>query len=125
MFATLQTNAANTAEFQALQPQRLAEAQTQFKNVLELMSEKQRLETVFGPGHPKVKDIQDQIDLVKTFLAEKQGETELAEGSGMMDPEALYSVLMLGSLTMTVPHCENANVNCRSWPKMLRIKPRR
>ncbi len=89
MFATLQTNAANTAEFQALQPQRLAEAQTQFRNVLELMSEKQRLETVFGPGHPKVKDIQDQIDLVKSFLAEKQGETQLAEGTGMMDPEAL------------------------------------
>ncbi len=34
MFATLQTNAANTAEFQASQPQRFAEAQTQFKMYL-------------------------------------------------------------------------------------------
>lgn len=88
-FATLQTNAAGTAEFQASQPARMAEAQTQYKNVLELMSEKQRLTTVFGPGHPKVRDVEDQIQLVKAFLAEKEVETKAGIGEGMMSPEAL------------------------------------
>jgi len=89
MFASLQTNAANTAEFQASQPARIAEAQTQYKNILDLMSEKQRLTTVFGPGHPKVQDVQDQIDLVKNFLAEKETETDPGMGTGMMSPELL------------------------------------
>jgi polysaccharide biosynthesis transport protein len=88
-FATLQTNAAGTAEFQAAQPARMAEAQTQYENVLELMSEKQRLTTIFGPGHPKVRDVEDQIQLVKAFLAEKEVETKAGIGEGMMSPEAL------------------------------------
>lgn len=89
LYASLQVNAANTADFQATQPARIAEAQTQYKHVLELMSEKQRLTTVFGPGHPKVQDIQDQIDLVKNFLNEKGEETSLGLGAGMLSPESL------------------------------------
>jgi len=89
LYASLQVNAANTADFQATQPSRIAEAQTQYKHVLELMSEKQRLTTVFGPGHPKVRDIQDQIDLVKNFLEEKEGQTSVGLGTGMLSPEAL------------------------------------
>jgi succinoglycan biosynthesis transport protein ExoP len=89
MFASLQTNAATTAEFQALQPARAAEVQTQYKNILDLMSEKQRLTTVFGPGHPKVQDVVDQIDLVKNFLAEKEVDKGEGLGYGMMSPESL------------------------------------
>jgi len=89
LYASLQVNAANTADFQATQPARIAEAQTQYNNVLQLMSEKQRLTTVFGPGHPKVQDIQDQIDLVKKFLEEKEEKTSVGLGVGMLSPEAL------------------------------------
>ncbi|HBJ36775.1 MAG TPA: chain-length determining protein [Planctomycetaceae bacterium] len=89
LYASLQVNAASTADFQATQPARIAEAQTQYNNVLQLMSEKQRLTTVFGPSHPKVKDIQDQIDLVKNFLDEKKDGTSVGAGAGMLSPEAL------------------------------------
>jgi succinoglycan biosynthesis transport protein ExoP len=89
LYASLQVSAANTADFQATQPARMAEAQTQYKHVLELMSEKQRLTAVFGPGHPKVQDIQDQIDLVKKFLEEKGEENSLQINQGTLGPEAL------------------------------------
>ena len=89
LFASLQTNTAGTAQFQASQPARVAEAQTQFRNVLELMSEKQRLTTVFGPGHPKVQDIDDQISLVKSFLAENSDIVADDLGPGMLSPELL------------------------------------
>jgi succinoglycan biosynthesis transport protein ExoP len=89
LFASLQTNTAGTAEFQASQPARIAEAQTQYKNVLDLMREKQRLTTVFGPGHPKVQDIEDQINLVKTFLAENDDVIPADLGPGILNPELL------------------------------------
>jgi len=89
LFASLQTNGANTADFVAGQPARVAEAQAQFKNVLELMSEKQRLTTVFGPGHPKVQDVDDQITLVKKFLAENDDSVPTDMGPSLLSAETL------------------------------------
>ncbi len=91
LFAGLQLNASRSTEFQAAQPARIAEAQTQYKHMLDLMSEKQRLSSIFGEGHPKVQDIEDEIILVRNFLEEQKTET----GSGMgisddpLNPETL------------------------------------
>jgi len=125
LYASLQVNAANTADFQATQPARMAEAQTQYKNVLELMSEKQRLTTVFGPGHPKVQDIQDQIDLVKNFLEEKQEETSIGLGAGMLSPEALLKAYIgflehdLATLTQRKQELTILAANAESQAKTL------
>jgi polysaccharide biosynthesis transport protein len=90
LFAGLQSNAVNTADFQAAQPARVAEAQTQYQLVLELLSEKKRLMTRFGTGHPQVKDIEDQIEVVTNFLAEKDAATKTGlDGLGALSPEAL------------------------------------
>ncbi|MEM0924602.1 MAG: Wzz/FepE/Etk N-terminal domain-containing protein, partial [Planctomycetota bacterium] len=61
LFAGLQVNSANSAEFRATMPVKVEEARTQFTTLLELNSEKQRLNAVFGPGHPKVQEIEGKI----------------------------------------------------------------
>lgn len=69
--ATLQADAGRSAEFLADQPQRTEGARTEFSNLLSLMSEEQKLKADFGVGHPKVRNIQNEIALVKKFMAEK------------------------------------------------------
>ncbi len=92
LFAGLQLNASRSTEFQAAMPARMAEAQTQYKHMLDLMSEKQRLSAIFGDGHPKVQDIADEIVLVKKFL-DDQKEVTGTGGMGISDdplnPETL------------------------------------
>ena len=73
-FAGLQANTAKSAEFQATQPERLEEARTNYSHLLRLMSEKRRLEADFGPGHPDVKKLDEEIALVNSFVDERSGE---------------------------------------------------
>ena len=68
VFAGLQMSASNSAEFKAAMPAMAEEARAEITHLLQLNSEKQRLTAVFGPGHPKVQDIQSQIEGVKEFL---------------------------------------------------------
>ena len=82
LFAGLQMNSANTAEFRAAMPAKMEEARTQFTRLLELNSEKQRLSAIFGPGHPKVQETESEITLVKQFLQDNQDLT---------NPEGLFS----------------------------------
>ncbi len=91
VFAGLKMNASSTAEFMAAQPERIAEAQAEYSRLLELMSEKQRLSSVYGSEHPKVQDVDDEITLVKNFLGEKQEKLDGSLGLGdmPMDPESL------------------------------------
>ncbi|MEZ6062256.1 MAG: polysaccharide biosynthesis tyrosine autokinase [Planctomycetaceae bacterium] len=71
VFAGLQANVSRSAEFQAAQPERLEEARAQYTHLLRLMSEKQRLSADFGPGHPEVRKLDDEIRLVNEFLEER------------------------------------------------------
>ena len=57
VFAGLQMGAANTAEFKASMPAKMEEARTQITHLLRLNSEKQRLSSVFGPGHPRCRNL--------------------------------------------------------------------
>lgn len=71
VFAGLQANAAKTAEFQATQPERLEEARTNYTLMLKLLADKRRLEADFGPGHPEVRKLDEEIALVKSFVEER------------------------------------------------------
>ena len=72
LFAGLKGNSTQSQEFQASQPERIAQAQSQYSKLLELMSEKQRLTSIYGDRHPKVEDIKDEITLVQNFLESNQ-----------------------------------------------------
>lgn len=71
VFAELQANSARSVDFQAAQPERLEEARTNYSHMLQLMSEKRRLESDFGPSHPDVRKLDDEIKLVKSFVEER------------------------------------------------------
>ena len=92
VFAGLQMNAANTAEFKAAMPAKMEEARTQITHLLRLNSEKQRLNAIFGPGHPKVIEIENEITLVKTFLKENE---ELSKPVGMIGENTLTPETLL------------------------------
>ncbi|MCC9654424.1 polysaccharide biosynthesis tyrosine autokinase [Rhodopirellula halodulae] len=91
VFAGLQMNSANTAEFKAAMPAKMEEARTQITHLLQLNSEKQRLSSVFGPGHPKVQELESEITLVKEFLQDKKDLTDPGEmfGESALTPEGL------------------------------------
>ena len=89
VFAGLQANAGRSAEFLAEQPQRLEEARTQYSNMLTLMSQEQRLKADFGEGHPEVRKLQDEIALVKSFVAEKQETLGIIPSEAALTPGLL------------------------------------
>ncbi|TWU07548.1 polysaccharide biosynthesis tyrosine autokinase [Stieleria varia] len=91
LFAGLQMNSSNTAEFKAAMPAKMEEARTQITGLLRLNSEKQRLTAVFGPGHPKVQELENEIQLVKQFLQDNEELTNVSTGFSdtMLTPESL------------------------------------
>lgn len=108
VFAGLKMNASTSAEFMAAQPERIAEAQAEYQQLLQLMSEKQRLSSVFGSQHPKVQDIDDEIALVKEFLGEKQIKLQGSVGMSELPltPEALLRTYV-GFLTHDLSAIQN------------------
>ncbi|KAA1259263.1 Tyrosine-protein kinase YwqD [Rubripirellula obstinata] len=92
VFAGLQMSASNTAEFKSAMPAKMEGARAEITHLLQLNSEKQRLTAVFGPGHPKVQDIQGQIEGVKEFL---QSNENLAESASMFGESTLTATGLL------------------------------
>ena len=90
MFAGLQMNAANSAEFVAAQPQRIAAARVQYEKLLEMQAELLKLERDLGANNPAVRDLQDQIALVKDVI--DQSDTSVTQIWGddvQLGPETL------------------------------------
>jgi len=91
VFAGLQVSASNSAEFKAAMPAKMEEARAQVTRLLELSSKRERLSAVFGSGHPKVRELSNEIDLVKDFIEKSKQNTtpESAFGSNAIKPDAL------------------------------------
>lgn len=92
VFAGLQMNSANTAEFRAALPAKAEQARAEITHLLSLNSEKQRLAAVFGPGHPKVQEIQREIESTKEFLQESE---QLSEPTAMLSDSSLTPEALL------------------------------
>ena len=91
VFAGLQVSSANSAEIRLALPAMAEQARAEITHLLQLNSEKQRLEAAFGPGHPKVREIQQEIASVEAFLKENSDTTQpnaLLEESSLT-PESL------------------------------------
>ena len=56
------------------------ERRTEITALLKLQAEKQRYETVYGPGHPKVRELEQEIELVKKHLEQSRKTTGEATG---------------------------------------------
>ena len=89
VFAGLQANTAKSADFLVDQPERLEEARTNYSHMLKLMSDKRRLEADFGPGHPNVKKIEEEIALVKSFVDERSDALNPGWEDTQLSPDGL------------------------------------
>ncbi|MEM9826793.1 MAG: polysaccharide biosynthesis tyrosine autokinase [Planctomycetota bacterium] len=91
VFARLQMDAGNTAEFKARMPTVQEKARAEITRLMELNSELQRLSAIFGPGNPRIQDINREIETTKKFLAENNQTvpTEGFLGSDMLTPSDL------------------------------------
>ncbi len=101
-FAGLQASTAKSAEFQAAQPERLEEARTNYSHMLRLMSEKRRLEADFGPGHPDVRKLDEEIALVRSFVEERSGKLSPGWEDTQLSPAGLlkaYIAFLASDLT--------------------------
>ena len=101
VFASLQMNASNTAEFKAAMPAKMEEARTQFTHLLRLNSEKQRLSAVFGAGHPKVQEVEREIVLTKQFLQDNEN---LSNPGGLVEDSSLTPESLLKAYTGFLKH---------------------
>ena len=70
VFAGLQASAAKSPEMLEAIPAKAEEARTQITGLMKLNTELDRLTAIFGPKHPKVREVQSQIELVKKFINE-------------------------------------------------------
>ncbi len=101
VFASLQLGTAATADFQASQPARLEEARTQFTHLLKLMADEQRVRSNFGPEHPDAVTLRQEIELVRSFLDERQSETAFSGSESRLTPDVLMKAY-IGFLTNDV-----------------------
>ncbi|QDV63034.1 polysaccharide biosynthesis tyrosine autokinase [Crateriforma conspicua] len=90
-FAGLQVSASNSAEFKAAMPAKMEEARAQVTRLLMLNAEREKLTAVFGSGHPKVREINNEIQLVEDFVRKSKEQTspEMTFGSQAIKPDAL------------------------------------
>ena len=80
---------ANTAQFQAQQPERLENARGSYEGLLALMVKEKTLLQDLGPQHPEVISVRSQMDVAKGFI-EQRGRGLGVEGfDQLLDPEKL------------------------------------
>ena len=91
VFAGLQVSASNSAEFKSAMPAKIEEARAQVTRLLTLSAERKRMTAVFGPGHPKVREITGEIELVKSFVEKSRESTtpDSSFGSSAIKPDEL------------------------------------
>lgn len=92
VFANMRADSTKSADFQMNQPERFEEARAQYNQLLRLMLDKQRLEADFGAGHPDVQKLEQEIELVRSFLADNKVETD-----STLDEPQLTSRQLLGA----------------------------
>jgi capsular exopolysaccharide synthesis family protein len=71
-------NKAESAEFQALMPQRSASANSEYTNLMSLMLKEKTLTEQFnlGPKHPEIVSLREQIQATNLFLKERSADLE-------------------------------------------------
>jgi len=80
-----------TAEFQSLQPERMENARSEYQSLLALKMKQNELLQEFGPRHPAVEAIRDQIILAEQFIDDKEIGLGIAGTDSSLDPVELQA----------------------------------
>lgn len=87
ILVSVERGEAQTAAFQALQPQRAAGATTEFSKLLELKSRLKNVRIAYGPKHPQVQELETQIHEIESFLNQRKSELGLSEEEQSLKPD--------------------------------------
>ncbi|GAB5403858.1 MAG: polysaccharide biosynthesis tyrosine autokinase [Aureliella sp.] len=72
ILVTVERGEAQTASFQALQPERMAGAQVEYSSLLNLKAKLTQALSDYGPKHPEVVSLQTQVDEMAEFIAGRE-----------------------------------------------------
>lgn len=87
ILVSVERGEAQTAAFQALQPQRAAGAATEFSKLLELKTKLTNARAVYGAKHPQVQEMETQITEIERFLNQRKAELGLSEDEQSLKPD--------------------------------------
>ncbi|MAT73174.1 MAG: hypothetical protein CMJ58_27120 [Planctomycetaceae bacterium] len=91
VLVAVQQGEADTPEFLAAQPERLASARGEVDSLMRLRMRERELLEEFGPRHPSVMNIREQIAVASEFLANKSSALGVGDTNGPLDPEQLQT----------------------------------
>ncbi|MCA9263252.1 MAG: polysaccharide biosynthesis tyrosine autokinase [Planctomycetales bacterium] len=88
---SVQQGEAESALFLAQQPERMANAESEYRNLLTLMMQKRAMMVDFGPKHPMVQNLDQQIAEAQQFLKSKGNDLSFHSFGQQLDPEELLN----------------------------------
>lgn len=86
VLVTVERGEAQTAAFQAAQPERIAGAQTEYNALLNLRSQLAQARQDFGPRHPEVQTLENQVTEMETFFVSRQSKLGRAGDDSPLTP---------------------------------------
>jgi len=87
----VQQGKADTAEFQARQPERLEFARSEYEGLFQLKMKEKELLQNFGVRHPAVENIREQIQIAQSFIEGKSTHLGVEESDQSLQPKDLQA----------------------------------
>ena len=91
ILVTVGRGQAESAEFQALQPERMAGATVEYSSLLTMKSRLSQLRNDFGPEYPEAKALEQQIQEMQTFLDNRAKTLLVSEEGIQITPDDVMS----------------------------------
>lgn len=87
ILVTVERGEADSAAFQALQPERMAGATSEYTSLLGLKAQLRQAVDEFGPKHPQVTTLQNQVREMEQFFVSRQGVLEFTDDKLPLTPD--------------------------------------
>lgn len=87
ILVTVERGESQTAAFQALQPERIAGATSEYTSLLTLKSQLAHAMQEHGPKHPAVTKLESQIKEMDAFLRDREGVLGVSDEAALLTPD--------------------------------------
>ena len=87
IIVTVESGEAQTAQFQALQPQRMGAATAQYSSLLALKAQLKQATEEYGANHPQVKTFETQLKEMEEFFTSRESNLGVEPGQKPITPD--------------------------------------
>ena len=101
IIVTVESGEAQTAQFQAMQPQRIGAANAEYSSLLAIMAQLKQAREEYGLNHPQVKTLETQLKEMQAFFTSREGSLGVENGKKAITPDdvmAAYRSLLENDL---------------------------